>query len=86
VTHYSEHPGTVRVDYFRPSGKWYMTEAVDMDGYWGELIPHSAVEKALTDHWEDTRGPDRKDAWRQFTIVVLDPYHHNGYPVMLVAE
>ena len=36
MTHYNDNPGVVRVDYFKPSGKWYMTEAHDMSDYWDE--------------------------------------------------
>lgn len=77
MTHYSDNPGMVRVDYFRPSGKWYMTEAHDMTGYYDTSDPYSAVEQAL------------RDAGRwlpHFTIVVREPYHQYSYPVMIVAK
>jgi len=77
MTHYSDSPGMVRVDFFKPSGKWYMTEDLDMYDFWDELIPHDAVEKAL-----ERNGRNLK----HFTRVVLQPYHRNAYPVMLVAE
>lgn len=81
MTHYSENPGMVRVDYFKPGGKWYMTEAHDMYDYWDSpkrlgLTLHEAIEEMLR----------RDDAWRpHFTIVILQPYHVNSHPVMIPA-
>ena len=87
MTHYSENPGMVRVDYFRPSGKWYMTEAVDMSDDWDEPFIHDAVALALGRHWVKSHGGvERRDRWQQFTVVVLEPYHRNAYPIMLVAK
>lgn len=81
---YSENSDSVRVDYFKPSGKWYMTEALDMSGYWDEASVYSAVIKSLDDAWNLRHG-GRPSAWRQFTIVVLEPSHRNAYPVMIPA-
>ena len=76
MTHYNDNPGVVRVDYFKPSGKWYMTEAHDMSDYWDEPDIYRAVESTL-----------RRDGrfLRHFDIVVLEPYHRNPYPVMIPA-
>jgi hypothetical protein len=77
MTHYSENPGMVRVDYFKASGKWYMTHSVDMARFWDYgLIPHEAIEAAL----------EAKGRWLpHFTMVILNPYHKNGHPVMFPA-
>lgn len=75
---YSNNPGSVRVDFFKPGGKWYMTEDLDMARFWGfGITPHEAVEAAL-----EAKGRNLK----HFTRVVLKPYHKSAYPVMLVAE
>ena len=78
MTHYSNNPGMVRVDYFKASGKWYMTEAVDMSNYWdGSLFIHDAVRLAL----------QHEGLWKpHFTMVILEPYHENAYPIMFVAS
>lgn len=34
MTHYSDNPADVRVDFFKPSGKWYTTESVRWTGFW----------------------------------------------------
>jgi hypothetical protein len=74
---YSDNPGMVRVDYFKPSGKWYMTEAHDMYDFYNELDIYKAVEMMLV----------RDDRYlRHFDIVVLEPFHRNSYPVMIPAE
>lgn len=77
MTNYSDNPGMVRVDYFKPSGKWYMTEALDMYDFYNELSVYAAVEKALV---RDGRY------LRHFDIIVMEPYHRNAYPVMIPAS
>lgn len=77
MTHFSDTPGMVRVDYFKSSGKWYMTEAHDMTEFWDELSIHEAVRKTLE---RDGRFLP------YFTIVVLEPYHRNAHPVMIPAS
>ena len=78
MTNYNSNPGSVRVDFFKESGKWYMTEDVDMSEFWDFGIgPQDAVEAAL-----EAKGRNLK----HFTRVVLEPYHKYAYPVMLKAE
>lgn len=74
MTNYSDNPGMVRVDYFKESGKWYMTDAVDMSLVYDYTSIHAAVEAAIIEH----RG-----ALPHFNIVVLEPYHKNAHPVMI---
>lgn len=81
MTHFSENPGMVRVEYFKDSGKWYMTEAIDMSEWYFEPMVQNAVRKAL-----DASRPERPSGWwSSFNIVVLEPYHEHGIPVMLKA-
>lgn len=77
MTHYNENPGMVRVDYYKPGGKWYMTEAHDMSEFYDERDIYEAVRKTLI---RDGRY------LTHFTIVVAQPYHKNAYPIMLVAD
>lgn len=78
MTNYSVNPGNVRVDFFKASGKWYMTEDVDMSEFWDfGAYPGGAVEAAL-----ELKGRNLK----HFTRVVLEPYHRYSYPVILLAE
>ena len=44
MTHYSNRPGNVRVDFFKPSGKWYTTVEMNMEDYYDEpLIDRKSV-------------------------------------------
>lgn len=77
MTHYSDNPGMVRVDYFKPGGKWYMTEAHNMSAYYNVPSIHDAVREMLV----------AEGRWLpHFTIVVLEPYHQHAHPVMFVAK
>ncbi|MDF2915877.1 MAG: hypothetical protein K0S70_94 [Microbacterium sp.] len=77
MTHYTDNPGMVRVDYYKPGGKWYMTEAHDMSEFYDDSDIHEAVRQML-------KKADRY--LPHFTIVVQEPYHRNAYPVMLIAD
>lgn len=80
MTNYSKDPGMVRVDFYKTSGKWYMTEAVDMSDHFGDLSIYSAVEESIKEAF-----PETGMRWMsQFIVVVAEPYHTNAFPVMLV--
>lgn len=81
MTNYSDNPGMVRVDFFKPRGKWYMTEAHDMSEEWYTGTPADALAKVLS-----ASRPESPDFWRHFTVVCLEPYHRFEYPVMIVAS
>lgn len=79
MTNYSNEPGHVRIDFFKPeSGKWYMTEMLDMSDFYHEGIgPHDAVRAALA---KTRHGADAEKRW---VIVVLEPYCENAHPITL---
>ncbi len=82
MTNYANNPGMVRADFHKASGKWYMTEAIDMSNYYDDLDIHEAVRKALAD-----LRPDRPADWYKYVhVVVSNPYHRNAYPIRLTAE
>lgn len=72
---YSSDPASVRVDFFRPSGKWYTTEAVYWVGWKKENPIHEAFAKSLQEHLGS-----RLDG---MTAVCLHPYHELAHPIML---
>lgn len=76
MTHYSDNPGMVRVDYFKPGGKWAYTHVVDMYNYWDLPSVHDAVRNAL-------RDAGRVTDENYYTIVVLEPFHKHAHPVMI---
>lgn len=76
MTHYSERPGQVQALFFKPSGKRYCEEMLDMSDYWAVsdyLTPEDAVLAAL-----NAQKPDRL---LDLVVVVPDPYHEHAYPV-----
>lgn len=80
MSNYSEDEEMVRVDFFKPSGKWYATHAVKWTGGYNatELI-YDAFKKSLRDHL--AKEPDR---FSGMTAVCLHPYHELEHPLMLV--
>jgi hypothetical protein len=80
VSHYSDRPGHCRVDFFKPSGKWYTTEAVDFDDFYHEPLIHDAFHKALKKHFN---GMSRLAG---MTAVCLEPYHEHEHPLMVTVK
>ena len=80
--HYSDRPEMVRVDRFKPGGKWYDTFALDMEAHWDDTVDGhyvtvaDRVKAALADAGIDVDTSI-------FNYVVLDPYTKDGYPVMI---
>ena len=84
---FSTDPSMVRVDFFKPSGKWYTTEAVKWLDYGGsetsgqrEGAPsiHAIFRSSLDAH---LRG-----RMSGMIAVCLTPYHINAFPLMLPIE
>jgi hypothetical protein len=73
--HYSIHPDHVRVDFFKPSGKWYTTEEVPWTGDYAEGLIHEEFAKSLRDHL----GSRLSD----MDAVCLDPYHIHSHPIQI---
>lgn len=44
---YIDDPSMVMVDFFKPSGKWYCTEAVKWTGGHGDVGIHAAFKKSV---------------------------------------
>ncbi len=77
---YSDDPTMVRVDFFKPSGKWAYTRAVKWLDYQGEVLIHDAFKRALREHFKD-----RPNSLSDMDAICLAPYHENEHPVMLKA-
>lgn len=72
---YTDDESMIRVDFFRPSGKWYTTEAIRwMGSYEKDLFEGFA--KSLREHFKD--NPNRLS---EMDAICLDPYHKNTYPI-----
>lgn len=81
MTNWAESSSSVRFTFFKESGKWYMDEAVDMEGLFNESHVIDAVLKALEKRFASLGRPFHNN----FTVIVLEPYHWAAYPVMLRA-
>lgn len=76
---YSDSSAMVRVDFFKPTGEYYTTEAVDMSGLYDEPGgPPIALASALMSH--------AGGRLLGMTAVCLMPYHKDSYPVMVLHE
>ncbi len=75
MTHFAYNPGSVRVDEFKPSGKWYQTIVIDMTDQYLNPSIHDAVMDCLVD-----RQIKLEPGWR---YVCIKPYHQYAHPVML---
>lgn len=72
---YSTNEGMVRVDFFRSTGKWATTEAVDMSDFYA-LFPKEGLAAALHRHLS---GGRLRGLW----AVCLEPYSEHAFPVMM---
>ena len=77
---YSSDESSVRVDFFKPSGKWYATEAVKWitKGEWGTGYIVDEFEESLREHFKDNLN-----RYSDMDAVCLEPYHAMPYPLML---
>jgi len=74
---YTENPAMVRVDFFKPSGKWYTTEAVKWTGEWEakKQMIHEAFKQSLRNHLGNRL--------REMNAVCLHPYHEYEFPLCI---
>ena len=73
---YSANPARVRVDFFKESGKWYATEAMEWRYYDGsKYLIHDAFLHCLISQFNGH--------YQGMTAVCLEPYHEHSHPVMI---
>lgn len=82
---YTIEEGRVRVDFFKPSGKWSYTGSVDMGPFYHEPITHEALKKALDESIEGLRLSWRHWLMDDGVIVCLEPFHQHAHPIMLTS-
>lgn len=81
MSHYSDNPAMVRVDFFKISGKWYATEAIKWVDYDGAI--DRAFAKSLKAALLREDGSVR---YSGMTAVCLEPYHEHAYPQMMGVD
>ena len=72
---YSSEPDMVRVDIFKPSGKWYDTIDMKWVDYDGPLL-HDTFTASLIKGGMSGR-------YQGFMMICLEPYHKHAYPIMI---
>ena len=71
---FSINPEQVRIDIFKPSGKWYTTIALQWNGY-KDILIHTAFEQSMDEQYTGL--------WSGMTAVCLNPYHEHSHPLMI---
>lgn len=74
----------VRGELFAERGKWKYTVQIDMQDHYNDVDLYRAVRDAFRETSEAVRGV-RGNCWG-YWLVVLEPYHRNAYPVMVLLE
>lgn len=72
---YSTTEGSVRVDFFRPTGGWYTTVEVDMTEYYLTVNIRNAIIKATKEVV--------REGYNGMTLVCLEPFHQFSHPIMI---
>jgi hypothetical protein len=86
---FTTNDSRVRVDFFKPSGKWYGTGSIDMRVHYNGPI-HDCVRQAC----EAEQALGSRGEWgHTFTpaewlagggsIVCLEPHHEHSHPIIL---
>jgi hypothetical protein len=76
---YTTDDSIVRVDFFKPSGKWYTTEAVKWTGFYNEgSLIHNEFAFSLRNHFKHS-----PHSLEDMDAICLEPYHQNAHPIML---
>lgn len=82
MSHFSEHADSVRVDFFKASGKWYTTIAMKWTGpFEGSLRKSFAI--SLRDA---LRMSDEMLRFSGLTAICLDPYHEHSHPQSMLVN
>lgn len=76
MTNYCKDPAVVRVDIFKPSGKWHTTEEVMFLRYRGDIL------SAFTESLHKAVG----SRYSGMVAVCLEPYHENAHPLMVTLD
>lgn len=74
---YTTDPAMVRVDFFKPSGKWYCTEAIKWTGHW------KATEQSTHDAFKKSLRNNLGDRLKDMDAVCIHPYHEWEFPLCI---
>lgn len=80
MSNYTDNVNSCRVDFFKPSGKWYCTEAVIFPDSTYKQHPVNGFKHALDEHFGSSTR------LQGMTAVCLHPYNENSFPVSVIVE
>lgn len=89
MSHYSEHPDHIRVDFFKQNGSWYTTEEVEWVGPWkaeGAKLIYDQFAETLIRHLRGTAQDSNYIRLSDMLAVCLEPYHENAFPLMMYVK
>ena len=75
--------GMVRVDFFKPSGKWYTTEEMHWDRYYSYGNNEDSVFESTHDTFKRCLREQIGDQYKGMIAICLEPYHEHSYPLMV---
>lgn len=81
MSYYTDDPCMVRVDFWKESGKWYATEAIEFRGYndpdlWKVL--EAGLRKKLA-------REDGRLRYAGMRATCLQPHHVHSHPISLIV-
>lgn len=82
--HYSNSPEMVRVDIWKPSGKWYETVALKWDRYKTHLVGRPV--ELIHDTFRRCMKEQYPGSWLGMRATCLEPYHEHSHPVSIVLD
>lgn len=83
MTNFSTDSAMCRVDFFKPGGKWYTTEAVDWNNEYFATDVHAAFLRILCKKLGNPEtGINRLTG---MTAVCLEPYCKLSHPLMVIV-
>lgn len=77
---YSDNPAMVRVDFWKPSGKWYCTEAIKWDRY---ITTIDNSTETIHETFKRCLREQLGDRLSDMTATCLEPYHEHSHPLMI---
>ena len=80
MSNYTINSFSCRVDFFKPSGKWYAAYEVQFRYY---DFRNTSIHKALKNALQDA---DLWDKLKEFDCICLKPYHKDTHPICIKAN
>lgn len=77
MSNYSNDPTMVRVDFFKPSGKWYTTEQMKWLQY--TALPDMGIHDIFLASLEKA-FPEN---YHEFDAICLHPHHKHSHPIQI---